>query len=189
MSVDYGFYLTGWRAWTVLGGALHGVGIGSGEPWPPGLRAEAVCTPQMYDGPRPPHPCPHCGLETHEPPVKTCHCGFWAFKTRESLEQRLTVGLDRVVGRVALWGRVMEHELGWRAQWAYPLELWAGDEHRELLQVYRVPVGRGEEGPQLLPSAVSLWPSILPSWQTITMPSNTIYYLSPNSFKITGLDP
>ncbi|TMK73645.1 MAG: hypothetical protein E6G50_01190 [Actinobacteria bacterium] len=29
----------------------------------------------------------------------------------------------RVLGRVLLWGRVVEHELGWRASHALPLDL------------------------------------------------------------------
>jgi hypothetical protein len=30
-----------------------------------------------------------------------------------------------VLGRVALWGRVVEHEHGWRASHALPLDLYA----------------------------------------------------------------
>jgi len=28
-----------------------------------------------------------------------------------------------VLGEVRLWGRVFEHQLGWRAEWAYPVGL------------------------------------------------------------------
>lgn len=35
-----------------------------------------------------------------------------------------------VIGKVALWGSVVEHEHGYRARYAYPLELWCGDEAR-----------------------------------------------------------
>jgi hypothetical protein len=59
---------------------------------------------------------------------------------------------DRVIGRVALWGEVVEGEFGWRASRAYPLELLipgrAGgyrrgaylDEIAVELEAYRVPI-------------------------------------------------
>jgi hypothetical protein len=62
---------------------------------------------------------------------------------------------DRVIGRVALWGDVVEGSAGWRASHAYPTELFvpsgaAGrsglrrrayvDEIMQALEVYGVPV-------------------------------------------------
>jgi len=45
--------------------------------------------------------------------------GIFAFKT---LKQVLSSGFDQhLVGEVALWGEVAEHEEGYRAQYAYPL--------------------------------------------------------------------
>ena len=43
----------------------------------------------------------------------------------KSLNHLRKIGLDRygVVGEVNLWGTVVEHELGWRAQFAYPKSL------------------------------------------------------------------
>ena len=32
--------------------------------------------------------------------------------------------VHRVVGKVALWGKVIEAEHGWRAELAYPTEIW-----------------------------------------------------------------
>lgn len=37
---------------------------------------------------------------------------------------QMTVDDREVIGRVALWGNVMEHEHGYRARYAYPVELW-----------------------------------------------------------------
>lgn len=37
---------------------------------------------------------------------------------------RMPVEDREVIGRVALWGNVMEHEHGYRARYAYPVELW-----------------------------------------------------------------
>jgi hypothetical protein len=44
---------------------------------------------------------------------------------RRSLEQLLTTGYAKcgIHGEVYLWGTVVEHELGWRAQFAYPKTL------------------------------------------------------------------
>ena len=62
---------------------------------------------------------------------------------------------DRVIGRVALWGDVVEGPLGWRASHAYPIELLVPasvvaqtglrrrsymDEIMLALEAYRVPV-------------------------------------------------
>ena len=61
-----------------------------------------------------------------------------------------TVGSDaiKVVGRVALWGRIVCHEGGFRAEYAYPLDMsilpsegadcWAAA--RSLAEAYGVPV-------------------------------------------------
>jgi len=65
--------------------------------------------------------------------------------------------MDDVVGRVALWGRVVEHELGYRAERAYPLGLTLVHAHlaspidqkrvRALERAYNVPAAcpSGEE--------------------------------------------
>lgn len=47
-----------------------------------------------------------------------------------------------IIGRVALWGTVVEHSHGYRAQFAYPLELWVlNDEIAEhLAATYNIPV-------------------------------------------------
>jgi hypothetical protein len=60
--------------------------------------------------------------DAHEPPETDCTCGVYASK---SLEQLLTMGYAKcgIHGEVYLWGTVVEHELGWRAQFAYPKTL------------------------------------------------------------------
>lgn len=49
-------------------------------------------------------------------PVEECTCGIYAAK-----DPMGSVG--SLVGSVTLWGKYAEHELGWRAQHAYPKEL------------------------------------------------------------------
>jgi hypothetical protein len=67
-----------------------------------------------------------CGAGTahgaHEPPRLDCTCGVFAAKNIEHLRQ---LGYDGrgIRGEVHIWGTVVEHELGWRAQFAYPKTL------------------------------------------------------------------
>jgi hypothetical protein len=65
---------------------------------------------------------------SHEAPWPTCRCGIYGFRDREIAERalyRFSRGklADWALGRVSLWGAVVEHEHGWRAQYAYPYEL------------------------------------------------------------------
>jgi hypothetical protein len=56
-------------------------------------------------------------------PAWDCKCGFYAYKTASALAASEYVGLPQgltVQGRVALWGRVIHHALGYRAEYAYP---------------------------------------------------------------------
>ena len=58
----------------------------------------------------------------NETPQMKCTCGVYAAK---SLEHLRAMGYWRygIYGEVNLWGIVVEHELGWRAQFAYPKAL------------------------------------------------------------------
>lgn len=68
-------------------------------------------------------------------PNAECHCGIYAVKTNEQLplaggNVSTLMGLGvmgrqrvDVVGRVSLWGRILDCPLGWRAEFAYPYEL------------------------------------------------------------------
>jgi hypothetical protein len=51
-----------------------------------------------------------------------CTCGVYAAKNIEHLRQLGYEGRG-IRGEVHLWGTVVEHELGWRAQFAYPKSL------------------------------------------------------------------
>ena len=82
--------------------------------WEPGLPLAAAC--------------PH----GHSAPLLTCACGIYAARRPDDAVVYLT-GRDepgvvgRVLGRVALWGAVVEAEDGWRAEYAYPFELASGE--------------------------------------------------------------
>ena len=55
----------------------------------------------------------------------SCGCGIWAFKTRlQALEMMVAMPFDAeglCYGQVQLWGRVIEHTEGYRAEWAEPV--------------------------------------------------------------------
>jgi hypothetical protein len=92
--------------------------------------------------------CGIAGTDHGAAPGAACECGVWAFKEREAAEDVLAAyryaGMAMAVGRVALWGRVIEHRDGYRAQFAYPTELTvygaAGPVADEVRAAYGVPV-------------------------------------------------
>lgn len=156
---DYAEVITGWRGWVLSPahnfGQLLPVAMGSpttNDTWLPLQVSVARCV--RTRGPASPSQdtCPHCQGSLHEVPVLGCHCGLWAFKTRELLESHLAISADHAVGEVALWGKLIEHEHGYRARFAYPTKLWADERHHAALQAYGVPVLPKADGPQLTPA-------------------------------------
>lgn len=111
-------YLTAWRTWRVWmsasGPSLHSVAASAtlGE-WVPGEVMEA-----------------RCGYREMTPTACVCEscpgddnlCGIYAYKEAPSSVQH-AMG---VVGQVALWGTVIEHDAGFRGQYAYPLNFTHG---------------------------------------------------------------
>ncbi len=71
--------------------------------------------------------CPGCALEAntsrcrkeHAAPTDGCTCGVYAARDLAHLQRTGYAGYG-VYGEVYLWGAVVEHRLGWRAQYAYP---------------------------------------------------------------------
>jgi hypothetical protein len=84
--------------------------------WPPGRRLQSSCEREGVDD------------ATHEAgPDAVCACGIWALRQRGGAERLMGSYRDSggatALGRVALWGRIIEHENGWRGQFAYPLDV------------------------------------------------------------------
>jgi hypothetical protein len=107
---DYVSPIVGHRIWVWdAGGWIKSL---NGEIWCPGQAVAAKC--RITDN--------------HEPPADGCSCGIYAAKNDEHvqhLSSALALHREGFVlhGEVCLWGRVMEHELGYRAQFAYPKSL------------------------------------------------------------------
>lgn len=97
----------GWRTWS-----LSGIGddvrllpvTRRRRPWPARTPARAMCGK----------------WHLHQPPEEACTCGLHA--TREPALLQRTKG-PTVVGLVALWGTIVEHEFGYRARFGYPVAL------------------------------------------------------------------
>jgi len=98
-----------WRTWTLVG-SRDGSRVrlapiaGDGRPWPPRRPAEASCTRHR----------------SHVRPELDCTCGLHAVESPDELRRTRD---PAVLGTVALWGRIVEHEHGFRAALAYPQRL------------------------------------------------------------------
>jgi hypothetical protein len=55
----------------------------------------------------------------HDAPQTNCTCGIYAAKSHADLRTAGYAGYG-IHGEVYLWGTVVEHQLGWRAQYACP---------------------------------------------------------------------
>ncbi len=111
-------YLTAWRTWRVWmsesGPSLHSVSTSAAlGAWMPCEAMEA-----------------RCGYLEMNPPACACDscpgddtlCDIYAYK-----EAPITVRHEMgMVGQVALWGTVIEHDIGFRGQYAYPLSFTHG---------------------------------------------------------------
>jgi hypothetical protein len=91
--------------------------------WEPGRRVEAECLHRRLLRPsrRRPHGAPH----------ERCDCGIYAATALATAADYLSFmqpappeAIQYVLGRVSLWGLVIECERGWRASYAYPTALY-----------------------------------------------------------------
>ena len=114
---DYISPIVGHRVWQWDAKGLKSL---CGERWKPSQLLAARCRASVVVGPIAGRA--EAVHDAHEPPQTNCTCGVYASK---SLEQLLTTGYAKcgIHGEVYLWGTVVEHELGWRAQFAYPKTL------------------------------------------------------------------
>jgi hypothetical protein len=124
---DFAEPLEAWRVWRVArrGGRVELQSLFSGAVWEPELPLVASCT----GGYRPWWALWRKKPRDHPAPELECRCGIYGVQSvaaaRSYLElPPLLFPNDRVIGRVALWGDVVEGPAGWRASHAYPSELY-----------------------------------------------------------------
>jgi hypothetical protein len=89
--------IIGWRVWNLCNGLLHSVFVA--RTWHPGVFERSSSK--------------RCGY---------CNPGYHAFRDKEQAERQASTfaykGFPTVVGSVAMWGEVIEHEHGWRSEYA-----------------------------------------------------------------------
>lgn len=110
---DYISPIVGYRVWQWDAAGLKSL---NGELWVPVQRLNALC---RADATRFISGLPRFKHDSRQVPHPSCTCGVYAAKAIERLQQS---GYSRfgLYGEVHLWGTVIEHERGWRAQYAYP---------------------------------------------------------------------
>jgi hypothetical protein len=101
--------IVAWRAWALTGhrdgdGLLLRPVAKRTRTWKPRETVEASCRTTRW----------------HDAPDPRCTCGLHGTHGLEVLRK---TRCPAVLGRVALWGRVIEHEHGYRARYAYPQRL------------------------------------------------------------------
>ena len=107
--------IVAWRIWRLCSDADRGIveplleSCVYGDAWEPQQTFVAECP-------------------EHRRPTPSCGCGIYAVTTRETALQwarwaQSALPHPIVIGRVQLWGRVLPHSAGYRAELAYPYEL------------------------------------------------------------------
>ena len=128
VSDTYIFPIVGYRVWVLRDGKLSSYAVDNF--WTPKKANVAQCggyervkfwgSHKIQLGPK---LIPHADYVA---PLAECGCGFYAFKTlpylREWLEHREP---NLVIGEVYLWGKIVDCEYGYRAQYAYPKQFFS----------------------------------------------------------------
>jgi hypothetical protein len=138
---DYLAPVTGWRAWLVVTdeGATRLSSLIYPTLWLPRQELLANCRHRPLWLFR---PWRRRRLADHSAPEETCRCGIYAAADPERAAAYLEGPIvhaeplpwpshQRVIGRVSLWGSVVECEDGWRASHAYPERLFVPPLQRE----------------------------------------------------------
>ena len=136
--------------------------------------------------PLPDVPCSGCPCDDWQPDT-SFGCGIYGYKQSESLMRYLKGQLvfkPILVGQVALWGRIVEHKHGYRAQYAYPKRLVYGGETairrtrvQQLAESYGIPYEEDLSWTSVFQSDASL-----ANRSPILSPSAPHLYFLPNQY-------
>lgn len=152
MIPDYCEAITAYRCWDVAGNGLL-LGQAVSEPWPPYEPMQARCAGVRNSG---------WAIEDNNSasahvvdgawvsaPVFSCDCGLHGYKTLAEAEHRIVLDPNsswgrpgvRAWGELKLWGKIVVHEQGYRAQYAYPSRLYCDGARLApvIAQLYGVP--------------------------------------------------
>ena len=126
---DYVEPIIGWRAWLVVDdeGEIRLSSVVHRGVWVPRCELVAKCQRRLVCFPRVWRTKP----SEHPAPTEACACGIYGVRDAEHAACYLTNDLwryeplrwpllHRAIGRVSLWGSVVECKRGWRASYAYP---------------------------------------------------------------------
>ena len=114
--------IVGWRQWNFMYPHFL-ANLGNDTIYVPREKIEARCEQSSTIGTvvlRKDH-------SEQQAPHLTCMCGIYAYKEKPRLLREIRniySGLRLVYGEINLWGKVIEHEDGYRAQFGYPKRLW-----------------------------------------------------------------
>jgi hypothetical protein len=120
--------IVGWRQWNFMHPHFL-ANLGNDTIYVPREKIEAHCEQYSTIGTS---VLPKDHSEQQAPHL-TCTCGIYAYKEKPRLlreiRNKMTIpaiysGLRLVYGEINLWGKVIEHEDGYRAQFGYPKRLW-----------------------------------------------------------------
>lgn len=111
--------IIGWRLWNVDDEGIRSYSC-SAIMWPKKQPMKAICLNQS--------PSQHI-------PSRSCSCGIYAMRTPETL-----IPSGAILAQVALWGRVLKHKDGYRAQYAYPVRFYLQDRRSWLERLLRKPI-------------------------------------------------
>jgi hypothetical protein len=170
---DFAQPISGWRVWLVaeIEGKARLVSVFYHVSWPVGRELVGEC---LSREPLLPRLLRRGEPEGHASPGERCACGIYAARELSAALGYLGIHgvhgtcevegwpvVHRILGRVLLWGRLVECEGGWRGQRAYPERLfvperyWSGaaverlDELALSLADYAIPIeildGAGRE--------------------------------------------
>jgi hypothetical protein len=127
--------VVGYRTWQVSGGGSRLKAIAHPAVWEPG-RNRAKCAggyaPANWLNGDEDHDARHAA------PLEGCSCGWYAMRTLEGFVHDFIGGYTYsadVAGKVAMWGKVIEGERGYRAQYAKVVELLAQPDDPKLYQL------------------------------------------------------